>query len=538
MKTFYSLSIFLALFFSVLIVGNLEAATYYIDGSNGNNSNSGTLASPWKTISKANFTLQAGDTVYIRGGTYTSEQIAPSNSGSPGTYITYQNYNSETPTISGGRTYQANLTGKSYIKIDGLRFNNAGSEWIRLDGSTYNIIQNCRFYKAAAYAGIRLINNSNYNKILNNVFPDAPTKPTNDGTMPVDLVRPLGVKYNVFEGNTFGNASHVALDIGRTISMYNVIRNNFFQNKYHTGLAVYAHPSWHLIENNIFYDQGDDYLNDPTQGDMRLTNPGIQLGGANCIVRGNVADNCGSALSMNAATGYKCINNRIYHNTFNNNLRNIRTAAQDGTLNSHVFKNNILTNGQAHNDIKKTEVGYDVYYGYIDVGTSIWQNNNVNGAPDNRYRSTSKNNADFLLIQAAYPSEISDSLTVDPLFTNAVGRDFTLQSTSPMIDAGTWLTTITSSTANSQISLKVADASYFYDGWGIPDEVGDTIKTENGQETVIQSINYTTKTLTVSPAIDIVNGEGLALNYSGSAPDIGAHEYGSGIITSPTLLLE
>jgi len=534
MKKFYSSSIFLALFFSVLLVGNLEAATYYIDGSNGKDSNSGNLVLPWKTISKANSILKAGDTVYIRSGTY-KEKIAPANSGSPGTYITYQNYTGETPTISGGSTYQANLAGKSYIKIDGLRFSDAISEWIRLDGSTYNVIQNCTFYKAAAYAGIRLINSSNYNKILNNVFPDAPINATNDGTMPVDIIRPINVKYNVFEGNTFGNSSHQSIDIEGTGSKYNVIRNNFFQNKYHTGLSVYANPTWHLIENNTFYDQGDDYLNDPTQGDMRLTNPGIQLGGENCIVRKNVADNCGSALSMNSDPSYVCINNRIYHNTFNNNLRNIRTAAQDNTFNSHVFKNNILTNGQAHNDIKNTEVGYDVYYGYGDVGTSIWQSNNVYGAPDNRYRNTTNNNADFLLVQVAYPSAISGSLTVDPLYSDSINRDFTLQSTSPMINAGAFLTTIMSSTANGRTSFIVADSSYFYDGWGIPGETGDTIKTQNGQITIIQSINYDINTLTVSPAIDIVNGEGLALNYSGSAPDIGAHEYGSGGIASPTL---
>ena len=36
--------------------------------------------------------------------------------------------------------------------------------------------------------------------------------------------------------------------------------------------------------------------------------------------------------------------------------------------------------------------------------------------------------------------------------------------------------------------------------------------------------------------IDIVNGEGVALNYSGSAPDIGAHEYGSSV--APPVLLK
>ncbi len=81
----------------------------------------------------------------------------------------------------------------------------------------------------------------------------------------------------------------------------------------------------------------------------------------------------------------------------------------------------------------------------------------------------------------------------------------------------------------------MGDASYFYDGWTIPDETGDQIKTKNGQTATILSINYNRNTITVTPAIDIVNGEGLSLNYFGLAPDIGAHEYAS-ILASPAWL--
>ena len=102
-----------------------------------------------------------------------------------------------------------------------------------------------------------------------------------------------------------------------------------------------------------------------------------------------------------------------------------------------------------------------------------------------------------------------------------------------MIDAGAWLTTITNSTASGVSSFVVDDSRYFYDGWGIPGETGDIIKTQNGEVTTIQSINYDTHTITVSPAIHIVKGEGLALNYSGSAPEIGAYEYGASDIVSP-----
>jgi hypothetical protein len=56
------------------VVQNVQLAgnVYYVDGDNlgASDSNAGTIDKPWKTIHKANQTLQPGDTVYIRGGTY------------------------------------------------------------------------------------------------------------------------------------------------------------------------------------------------------------------------------------------------------------------------------------------------------------------------------------------------------------------------------------------------------------------------------------------------------------------------------------
>ena len=48
----------------------VRAATYYVSTS-GNDGNNGTsLSTPWRTINKAAQTMVAGDTVYVRGGTY------------------------------------------------------------------------------------------------------------------------------------------------------------------------------------------------------------------------------------------------------------------------------------------------------------------------------------------------------------------------------------------------------------------------------------------------------------------------------------
>lgn len=52
-----------------------SAATYYLSGS-GSDSNPGTLAEPWRTFSHANGAVKAGDTVYVREGTYGTEGVS------------------------------------------------------------------------------------------------------------------------------------------------------------------------------------------------------------------------------------------------------------------------------------------------------------------------------------------------------------------------------------------------------------------------------------------------------------------------------
>jgi hypothetical protein len=63
------LRLFLALqFFSTPFLAS--AATYYVATTGDDTVNTGTLASPWKTLQKAADTIVGGDTVYVRGGTY------------------------------------------------------------------------------------------------------------------------------------------------------------------------------------------------------------------------------------------------------------------------------------------------------------------------------------------------------------------------------------------------------------------------------------------------------------------------------------
>jgi hypothetical protein len=133
------------------------AATYYV-APDGSDSNPGTEAEPWKTITKAADTLVAGERVYIKAGTY-KEQVIPQNSGSQAAYIIYAAYPGDTVTIDGETVAlppfgeYGDLAGlfdirnKSYIKVDALRIVNAttdeGSNGILVNDADHITISNC-----------------------------------------------------------------------------------------------------------------------------------------------------------------------------------------------------------------------------------------------------------------------------------------------------------------------------------------------------------------------------------------------------------
>lgn len=113
-----------------LLTTSARAVDYYVSTS-GSNSNSGTLARPFRTIQQAAALAQAGDNVYVRGGTY-RESVSVMHSGSAGSPITFQPYAGEAVTITGldllttkwsqysGATYTTAFpAGVSQVFVDG-----------------------------------------------------------------------------------------------------------------------------------------------------------------------------------------------------------------------------------------------------------------------------------------------------------------------------------------------------------------------------------------------------------------------------------
>lgn len=89
---------------SILSLPALEGTgipkAYYVSPNGNDQLGDGTISKPWKTIAKANSILKAGDTLYLREGTY-RETLKPLSSGTKAKPITYTAYLGEKAIISG-----------------------------------------------------------------------------------------------------------------------------------------------------------------------------------------------------------------------------------------------------------------------------------------------------------------------------------------------------------------------------------------------------------------------------------------------------
>jgi hypothetical protein len=96
-----------------------------------------------------------------------------------------------------------------------------------------------------------------------------------------------------------------------------------------------------------------------------------------------------------------------------------------------------------------------------------------------------------------------------------------------MIDRAGPLTVTRS--AGKGTSLAVADVFWFSDGLTIPGESGDDIQLIGTSESArIVHIDYATRTLTLDRPLSWQSGQGVALKFTGTAPDFGAAEFEAG----------
>lgn len=336
---------------------------------------------PRQTIAAGIACLSAGDTLYIRGGTYPDVTIdgygTPIASGTDfgAGAVTIAGYPGETVTLLRGNIrFPAGLSNQ-YIIFQNLIVDCAGTE--------------CQIYFIAPVHHLRF----DHVEMANSTTSDSGAGMITGNAPYIEFLhmKVHGAGYGncaIYSNQGcyafYINGHHLLMD---DCDVYDNGANGL--TLYHSVPGGATDVTDNIIRNSRFYNNGfSDARGYAGNGAV------ISSGARNQVYNNVFWNNKGSALSVN----YNCNDCEIYHNTIANNLS--YGMEIDGSV-GVIAKNNIsYQNGNS------------------SAGEQLvdWQNN-----------VTKSNNL----------------LAVNPLFTNAAARDYSLQAGSPAIDTGAALALVT-----------------------------------------------------------------------------------------------
>lgn len=575
-SNFYKIFSFVnQLFFLAIIFSSISfvinGAEYYVaeprgqDGVSGtgddvisNDTFPGTFAQPFATFLRASEATVAGDTMIIRAGVY-NETLRPVNSGENNKPVIIRTINSEVVTIKDtpglknltqdeidvdqvGRQYGIYLYDLSNVTIQGLSVTHV-SGWVRVLHCDNIIIRDNKFTNAlsSGTTGSIKFMFSDKNKVLNNTIHDG-----NDNLLLIHS------DSNLVEGNNMMKGRHSLWCI--RAGFFNVIKNNYFHNEIQKIGEIYdAENDPPLMYDTTKYNlvEGNEFAKTASSGNSSPY-AGIQFAGQRCIIRKNLFyETVGPGLDLTLYSDEARYNyeNRIYNNVFYKmDFAGVSISSSTSyTFHDNIFKNNILYASVFVANDKRWSWYTDELEGKsVQLLTGrkegfIFENNNFfNASAKELYlitygHRTSNNNPlqhEVVWWENNNPDQFKDNIEKNPLFVNATGHDFHLEKTSPMIDAGIFLTHTKGQ--GSGLIMPVADVKYFYSGFGISGETGDLIQLDGQEQTAhVVSINYDSSFLVIDKSLAWTDSQMVSLNYTGNAPDLGAYEYNSNAINTP-----
>ena len=447
-----------------------------------------------RTIANAASAAGPGTTVIIREGVY-REPLVPQQSGTLEQPITFRAAEGEQVVISGVEDAPAlQIIGRSYIIIEGFGVEDVAG-WGRLQDATGNIVRRMAFRRAIAggtTGGLKLVR-SRGNRIVANIFEDG-----NDSMLLQD-----DSSGNVVADNIFSRARHSLMSI--RCSGTNVIRGNTFDNPDQKAMEIYDCEGVsdapvrlnstlrNLIEKNTFLrtrPTGRNYAYNAIQHGGQLTN-----------VRHNVfKGSAGGGVNFQyyERESLFVYGNRLYHNTFYGN---------------HCFA--VVGVSGAPREYVENRV----------INNLLYKNRDCEGAGE---QVSIRDPQAVILIGNAVESEA-------PGFVNEEAGDLRLAENSRLIDAAGPLTRTTAE--GSGTVLPVTDPVPFFDGFGIPGEVGDEIQLlGSGERARILQIDLAQRLLTLDRPLTWQNNQGVALAFTGARPDPGAFEFEPPPIVEPPVV--
>lgn len=433
----------LAIVFIIGVLTCSHATDYYVDqnslGGSCNNNNPGTLTQPFCSMNAitsmiSNGQLNPGDVIYIRTGTYPFVSIDNLNgtSGNPIVFINYQGeqvvFDAKHPNSSQPVSFRLNNC--THIEVNGLEMINA----------------------TELYGGSLRLNNSNYNRIINNHVHHNKQGTDQTWTSGIALSKS---SYNLIQNNEVNENNYVGiLTVSSNTdpnqkSVYNQyldnhVHHNYGMGQHSDGIGFNgAYTSNCTISRNLVHDNEDDGIDTWASNSHTITHNivyntgllgqgdgnGFKLGGADQgvapgghFVAYNISyNNTSDGFESNGSGGSFLYNNISYDNGGSGMLDTWRNAGQSGynVLKNNIFMNNALANLTV-NSAQVTGLDHNIYY-------------QTNGAPIALFNGTNYNSL------SAYQNASgmdNNSLEANPQFVDLSNYDFHLSNGSPAIDAG------------------------------------------------------------------------------------------------------
>ncbi len=405
---------------------------------------------PWLTIQQATDTIAAGDTVYVRAGTYYESDITFANSGAPGQPITLANYQPEEVIIDGSGTTV--VTAGIWIDkvpghyvIQGLTVRNMTWSGIETDGSTTELYQDITIRDCVLYdngwSGIELAAVDGF--VVDNV-----EAYSNDyygmniiGSWDGALSAANGVVRNSSFYNHTGNEGHgLAINQGHDITVSDSVA---YHNTIH-GFDVSDWPKYGELSYNVTFERNFSY-------DNGLSGFAINSDSHHVVYQNNIAwrnstdwpvcEGCPGGLG----SGFYCYGGCWHVEWYNNtSLENAKAGFRvDGELGDYgtpedhllVFKNNVTYNNDPTNSW-----GWTAALLVESLEGDTWEviatHNDWSVSPDHRW-AVHVQGTTYRPEQINSGAFSTGNISVDPQFVDPTESDAYLLPNNPAIDVGT-----------------------------------------------------------------------------------------------------
>jgi len=440
--------------------------TYYVSTQIGaSDANAGTLSNPFATIQKAITVAVAGDSVVLRGGTYTlTSPLTIKYIGNASKWTVFAAFEGELPVISAinvpvKKKASTHITAPgssdegafmiydaAYIRIRNIKLKNSHNGGFNIRKSSYIQILNCSTDSThcmgiSAWYSHHILVSGNSVRRASTVSMDD----NGDGkTGAHEAISFGGVEHFVIEGNEISYGENEGIDI-KQASQYGIVRNNHTHHNARQGIYVDGYPY---------------YVTNATEAI-----PHTQSDSLKCIeVNNNLVhdNNMGIVVSSEGGTPVDSI--LIHHNlVYNNSKAGIHIASyfgKNGPRNAiEVYNNTVYLNATMREywwcdggifletrNIRKAVIRNNIcaYNGDFQIGTTrevladgfAQIDYNLIVGEMNTFPRAIRQLKDTKADSTIYAQTGNFSVQYDPTLENANAADFHLKDGSPAIDAG------------------------------------------------------------------------------------------------------